>query len=588
MATKISRARSIILAAVLLLALAATWARLFHLQVLNHEKYIELARRRHSIQVPIPSDRGKIYDRNGRLLATSVMGKSVFVDPAEIEDLDLVAAGLGKALNLDPACLAREIGARMERRFFWIKRLAEPSEVAELRSMALPGVRFREEPKRFYPNGTMLCHLLGFTGIDQTGMSGVELYLDSRLRGRDGLREEGRDGLARSILDPQMEYRPPRNGSSVYMTIDANIQDFLEAAADRCVEEYAPLGLTAIVMDPATGEILALTERPLFNPNRYAESPPETWRLRAVTDPFEPGSMFKPFVFAAGLEAGVVKLDDIVFCENGEYRIGRRLLHDHHAYGDLSGRDVVVKSSNIGMAKIGLALGPVKTYEYLRAFGFGRKSGMRISGEDPGRLMPLENWSNYTMTSVPMGHEVSVTAMQMVAAFSAFANGGYLVTPRIVRCVVGPDGKADPQYGKTEVRSQVVRPETADLMLTDVLYSVVKNGTGRLANLEDYDIAGKTGTAQKLVDGRYSHSKYVCSFICAGPVQDPRAVVLFVVDEPTRGVSRFGGTAAAPFAAEVLESTLDYMFIDGKRRAKSLEYAVATRPAPTAEVRHAP
>jgi len=359
----------------------------------------------------------------------------------------------------------------------------------------------------------------------------------------------------------------------------------------RCCEQYSPLSVTGIVMDPNTGAILALAERPGFDPNDFLSSLKETWRVRAITDPFEPGSMFKPFVFTAGLEAGGVKLDDTVFCENGLYMVGRRALHDHHSYGELSARDVVVKSSNIGMAKIAQGIGPVVVYSYLRLFGFGRRSGVELSAEAPGVLMPLEKWSHYTLTSVPMGHEVSVTALQMATAFSAFANGGYLVKPRILRGVVAPDGKVVKKCTSPEMKGRIMSAATAQVMLTDVLHNVVKRGTGRLADMDEYDIAGKTGTAQKLVDGVYSHSKYVSSFICAGPIQDPRAVVLIVVDEPTRGALRFGGTVAAPYAAEVLKATLDYMFIDGRRRAGPVRYADANgreRANRRPEARYAP
>ena len=301
---------------------------------------------------------------------------------------------------------------------------------------------------------------------------------------------------------------------------------------------------------------------------------PDTWRLKAITDPVEPGSMFKPFVFAPALLEGAVRVDDVIFCENGTFTIGKRSLHDSHPYGKLTGRQVVIKSSNIGMAKIGLKLGSNKVHQYLEAFGFGKRTGIELSSEDGGVLVPLSRWSHYTLTSVPMGHEVSVTPLQITTGFCVFANGGLLIKPRLLKGVVAPDGTVLERNDAPTVIRRVIDEATAKVMITDVLHGVVKEGTGRLADLEDYNIAGKTGTAQKLVNGQYSHDKYVSSFICAGPTEDPRAVVLILVNEPTRGASFYGGTAAAPYAGEVLKATLDYMFIDERRRAKPVQAAL--------------
>lgn len=583
MGSKRAGVRLKLVTALLCLGFAGLWFRLFCLQTLECEKYRGLAEGMHTRQVPIHATRGKIYDRKGEILALSVPGRSVFVCPTQVKDPHAVAAALEDALPIDAAALEKRIRKRPESQFAWVKRLISAEEEAAVRALRLEGVHLREEPRRFYPYGKALAQVIGFTGVDQQGLAGVEFACGEVLSGRDGWRREHRDAFARRISNPSLAFHPAQDGNSVVLTIDANIQDFLESALDRCRDSHRPKGVIGIVLDPQTGDVLALAQRPTFDPANYGDYPEESWRLRAVTDSFEPGSMFKPFVFAAALEEGIVRLDETIFCENGAYRIGGRVLHDHHAYGDLSALDVVVKSSNIGMAKIGQRLGAAACRAYLESFGFGRVSGLGLPSEAAGYLAPPSDWSHYTLTSVPMGHEVSVNVVQVASAFAVFANGGYLVQPRILRGVLRRDGETLEQYFDPVVKRRVLSEATARRMVTHVLREVVARGTGRLANLEDYAVAGKTGTAQKLVDGVYSHSKYVSSFICTGPVQDPRAVVLIVVDEPSAGPGRFGGSVAAPYAAEVLEATLDYIFIDTpRRRGVELRYAAAGRPGSSA------
>lgn len=601
-----SRLRLNLLMVGLCLACAGLWGWLFFLQVVEGGKYKRLAANLHQRKTTIPAVRGRIYDRRAEILALAVPGKSIFASPCEMGDFDVAARRLAGALGLDGAAVRRKLcdiegfefaaalvaealgrdGAAVRRRllelsggqFVWIKRLVTPEEEAAVRALRLPGVHIREESRRFYPHGETLAKVIGFTGVDQQGLGGIESAYDGYLKGTDGHRQGRRDALARPISSPSLEFVPATDGHSVVLTVDANIQDFLERAVEECFENHRPKGVTGIVMAPDTGDILALTERPTFDPNRYAAYPEERWRLRAVTDSFEPGSMFKPFIFAAALEDGNLELDDTIFCEDGAYRIGGRLLHDHHSYGDLSALDVIVKSSNIGMAKIAQRLGSAVCYEFLRDFGFGRASGLGFSAEAAGYLKRPEEWSHYTITSVPMGHEVSVNAVQIAAGFSVFANGGYLVRPRIVRGILGPGGELVEKHLEPEIRRRVLKEETARTMMRRVLREVVTSGTGRQANIRDYALAGKTGTAQKLVDGQYSHSKYVSSFVCAGPVMEPRVVVLLVVDEPTPSTGRYGGTVAAPYAAAVAKAALDYIYVEKLPEAEH-RYVSADAPS---------
>ncbi|MCD6404541.1 MAG: penicillin-binding protein 2 [Planctomycetes bacterium] len=572
---RVCRFRLKIVLGVLVLSLAGLWGRLFLLQAVDCDRFKDLAATQHTLEITIPAERGRVYDRNGEILAISVPGKSVFVDPSEITDLAAAASGLASALALDAGKVRSALEARRGGRFVWIKRQITPDEEAAVRAECIDGVHIREERKRLYPCGRMLAQVIGFTGVDEQGLSGIEFACEKNLKGRDGYRRERRDALRRTISSGSLAFVPAVDGNHVVLTVDANIQDFLEEAVERCYADSRPKAVTGIVMSPQTGDILALAQRPTFDPDHYRDYAEETWRLRAVTDSFEPGSMFKPFVFAGALDEGTVKLGETIFCENGAYRIGGRVLHDHYSYGNLSALNVVVKSSNIGMAKIGRRLGPASTYAFLRAFGFGRSSGLGIGSEASGYLERPERWSYYTMTSVPMGHEISVTAVQMAAAFSVFANGGYLVKPRILRGLLDSKGRVLEKHSDPEIKCRTLSEQTARTMLAKVLREVVTNGTGRLANLEDYAVAGKTGTAQKLVDGHYSHSKYVSSFICTGPVESPRAVVLIVVDEPSAGVVRFGGTVAAPYAAQALKATLDYVLVDSHRRQAALRWASA-------------
>ena len=418
-----------IVVALLCLGFAGLWFRLFCLQTIEYERYRGLAEGMHTRQVPINATRGKIYDRKGEILALSVSGRSVYVCPSQVKDPHAVAVALEDALPINAVALEKKIRKHPESQFAWVSRLISAEEEAAVRALRLEGVHLREEPRRFYPYGKTLAQVIGFTGVDQQGLAGVEFASGKVLSGRDGWRREHRDALARRISDPSLAFYPAEDGKSVVLTIDANIQDFLESALERCWDSHRPKGVIGIVLDPQTGDVLALAQRPTFAPANYGDYPEENWRLRAVTDSFEPGSMFKPFVFAAALEEGLLRLDETIFCENGAYRIGGRLLRDHHSYGDLSALDVVVKSSNIGMAKIGQRLGPAACWSYLQSFGFGRVSGLGLPSEAAGYLAPPSDWSHYTLTSVPMGHEVSVNTVQMAAAFGVFANGGCSIWP---------------------------------------------------------------------------------------------------------------------------------------------------------------
>jgi len=534
-------------------------ARLYCIQVLDHERYLALARRQQITYEVIPARRGTIYDRKFRKLALSREVASCFVSPAEVEDPAEVSRALARVLGLDAERLRRRIEEHRQRQFLWVKRHLNDLEAARLRALDLKGVHFRTEPQRVYPAARLASHIVGFTDIDGRGLEGIERRFDKVLAGRPGRRVLYRDGRRRTRPAGPHSEQPAQDGYDLVLTIDVAVQGIVEDELDRIMERWRPRAATIIVMDVSTGEILALGNRPTFDPNRPGRFPPEARLNRAVACTFEPGSVFKPFVLAGALEAGLVSLDEEIFCHLGYYKPARgRGLHDHKPFGWLTVHDIVVKSSNIGMALIGEMMGAERLYRTARAFGFGRPTGVELPGEVAGTLHPLSRWNPTSVTRVPMGHEVSLTAVQLVTAFNAIANDGVWVAPRVVKAVVDSERRRARRLPRPLPR-RVLTAEVARTMLTEVLADVVREGTGRRARLTTYEVAGKTGTAQKLLEGRYSHSRFVSSFVCAAPVEHPRITVLVTVDEPTAGPSYYGGTVAAPSAARVVEDTLLYL-----------------------------
>jgi len=337
--------------------------------------------------------------------------------------------------------------------------------------------------------------------------------------------------------------------------------------------DWKPASATAIVMDPHTGEILAMANRPTFNPEDPTEASADAWVNRAISDSYEPGSTFKPFIVSAALDWGIVKPEDQIDCHNGAYKMGPRLLHSHHPNGVLTVPEVVVKSDNIGMAQIGERMKNPGLYRAVQSFGFGRPTGIELPGESSGAVRPLRQWTPFYSTgSVPMGQELSVTPLQLITAFSALANGGELLRPRIVRAIVGPDGKTVQVFDKPEVIGRPIRAETASFVVESILTGVVERGTGRKAQVAGYSVFGKTGTAQKRTEtGAYSHNRYVSSFIAGAPANHPEIVVLVMVNDPTNGKELFGGKVAAPATAEILRRTLTYRGVPHDRE-------IAARP----------
>ena len=602
-----SRLRSDLLACGLIALWAVIAFRLISVQGFGNVASQRTARRQHAFVEVLPARPGDLFDRAGRLLATSARTESLAIDPSAIEEPARVAGLLASVLGLDEAVLTARIVAAHEKRFLWVKRRLSGDEADAVRGLRLPPDvwHFRTEFERLYPQESLAAHVLGTRDIDNRGQGGVEQGLEHLLVGKDGERTLLRDARGYVIDVDSTKTIEPQHGRSARLTIDSLLQMKVEERLSKLMEECRPLGACAIVLDPKTGEVLAMASRPEMPtvgvppsggtdgaPNSapaivQTDAPPagqspapeaenaNGWRNHAIASMFEPGSTFKPFIVAAAIDRGVVQADEEFHCGHGAYRMGRRVLHDHHSYGQLSVTDILVKSSNIGMAKIGERLGNEGLFAAATAFGFGRPTGIELPGELPGQLHPFAQWTSYSTGSIPMGQEIATTPLQVAAAHAALANHGRYLTPHLLLQIEG-NGIEKPAI----IGRELVSKDTADWLVTGPMTEVVTRGTGKKAQIPGYTVFGKTGTAQKLdpKTGGYSHSRHIGSFACGAPASDPKAIVLIAVDEPTAGPSTYGGIVAAPAAAEILKMTLEYLGV-GPDKPEELD-AKATRTRP--------
>lgn len=538
----------------------AICSRLIQLQGFKHEQFAARVARQSVIREDVIARPGDIFDRHGRLLATSINSRSLFLIPNQIVDARAAADKLAAALDLKADQLFERIGLNQSKQFLWIKRRMSAVEVEKVKELKLPAAifGFRDEYLRRYPQGTLAAQIIGLRDIDGEGRGGVEQSLNATLAGKKGWRELIRDAQGR-IIDVQLgAEEAPLPGRSVTLTVDAVIQLFTERALDEVVTQFRPQACCAVVLSAETGEVLAMASRPTFDPNSPEQASPDAWKNRVITDIYEPGSTFKPCIVAWAMQKQKLRHDEIFNCEQGAYKMGRRILHDHHPYGDLSVTDILVKSSNIGMAKIGERLTNEGLYSAAMSFGFGHRTGIELPMEEAGLVRPLAEWTSYSTGSVPMGQEISATPLQIISAYGALANRGRLVSPHLVLRVGDQESQPSPV-----IVSEIVKSEIADWLVQSVLTEVIKRGTGRKAQIKTYEIFGKTGTAQKLDQetGQYSKELNISSFVCGGPADHPQALVLVTVDQPAGGGDGFGGTVAAPAAAKILEKTLQQLRI---------------------------
>ncbi len=559
----------------LLVLLALAWfglaGRMIQLQWIDRREFAELANRQRVFYETVPARPGEILDRHGRLLATTISTRSLYIVPDRISHPSQIVRRISETLALDADRLLKQILRNRNKKFLWVKRRLEDNQTERIRRLELPAETwgFRMEYLRRYPQGLLAAHVLGLRDIDGNGRGGLEEKYDRLLGGSDGRRLLIRDARGRVMDVRDNTIAAARHGRTIVLSLDAVIQLDVERELDRLMRTWKPHSACAIVLDPRNGEILATASRPTFDPNHPVNVPDAAWTNTTISAVYEPGSTIKPFIVAWAIDRGLLKSQETFNCQQGAYQMGRRVLHDHHPYGELSVTDILVKSSNIGMAKIGERLTNAGLYEAVVAFGFGRRTGSGLPGELAGRVRALKEWDSYSTGSIPMGQEIAVTPLQLIAAHAALANGGKLISPQLVlQGDAGPSGDtadSSPRMSKVVV-SQTVTPKTARWLVEGPMRDVVRRGTGTEAQLKDYDVFGKTGTAQKIdpATGKYSSKRYVSSFICGAPTNDPRVLVLVQVDEPSAGGNHFGGTVAAPAAARILQKTLILLRVPAK------------------------
>ncbi len=524
-------------------------ARLVQLQVLNHHEYVQLALKSQSTSRPVTAPRGIIYESHMDELATSTQVSTVAVEPRRIKDIPAAARRLAAALGTDPAELASRLADPARQIFQIVKRRISPQAEAAIASLGIEGVYLVPESMRVYPNRELASHVLGFVNMNGDGGAGLELQYDKELKGSAGLESFDIDARGRSFSG-KVE-KAPVQGHSLVLSIDKSIQFLAEKELVQGVEKSRAAAGTAVVMESDTGRVLALANYPDFNCNNYNQYPADLWRNRAVSDMFEPGSTFKVVVATAALEAGLARPDEIIDCQRGSIKIGNHIFHDHKPYGLLTFNEILEYSSNVGAAKLGMRLGDQKLYEALRAFGFGSKTGIDLPGEIVGLVRDWHQWSKLSIGAISFGQEVGVTSLQIMTAINAIANGGFRVRPTIVDRVI--DEKGDLVRATVPEKTRIMRPETS-AEIQRAFEGVVLRGTGRLAALEGYRAAGKTGTAQKIVNGSYSKSKYTASFVGFAPLPNPRLTILVQVDEPRGNI--YGGDVSAPVFQKIAQQAL--------------------------------
>jgi cell division protein FtsI (penicillin-binding protein 3) len=583
------RTRTLIFAACLACAFVGLVARLGYLQVWKHDEYARLAENQHAKTVPIRPKRGPILDRTGQSLAVSSRADTLYVSPGKVEDAGRLAARLAPILG-EPA---RDIARRLtvSKKFAPVRRRLTPDMARKVRDLKDTSLTLVDDSLRLYPNRELAAQVVGFEGADGKGLAGVEQVWDAHLAGVEGRAVVERDALGREVSGAPLVIKPSVAGQGVMLTIDATIQYLAEKEVDAAWRRTRAKAAMAVAMDPRTGEILAMAIRPTYNPNAYSVATDDDRRARAVTDPFEPGSTFKVIMAASALEEGVVRPTDRLYGENGAITIANSTIHDWKKYGWLTFAEVLQNSSNVGSIKVGLQLGRERYYKYMTAFGFGAPTNLGLPGESRGQLRAPAQWSGLSLATMSIGQEVSVTAVQMVAAFAAVANGGRLVQPQLIRALLDAEGREIRAFEPKTVR-QVISPETART-LTEMMVNVVANGTGRHAAIPGFDVAGKTGTAQKMdpATKRYSRAPGVLSFAGFVPADDPRLAMIVLLDEPKN--ERWGSEAAAPIFASIGREALRYLNVAPRDSSpvpivRGELVAAAPRAGPVLEERAAP
>ncbi|HEV8268701.1 MAG TPA: penicillin-binding protein [Thermoanaerobaculia bacterium] len=535
-------------------------ARLVDLQLFRHAEFERRAKKQQERTVELPPRRGAITDAAGRPLAVTALVDSVFAIPSDIPDPAATAKALAPLVKLPVRDVEKKIGDP-DKDFVWIARRVPESVAKRVAAERLPGVRLIKESTRRYPQRSLAASVLGYVGLDNQGLAGLEFRYDAEVRGRPVrvtlLRDAARRPYAAARAEGTRDDAPGVEGSSLVLTLDSAIQHEAENALVAAAETAHARGGSAVVLDPATGAILALASYPNFDPNRFGDASPDERRCRAVSDVYEPGSTFKVVAASAALEAGTIGLDDLIDCGGGVLTVGSTTIHEHggNRWGALTLADILAHSSNIGIAHVGLGLGRGPFFKEVRAFGFGQKTGIEVDGETAGLLAEPSSWSALTLPTMSFGQEIGVTVLQMARSYAAIANGGLLVTPHLVAEIRRADGRVVKPAPPSAPR--VMKEETA-VTLRRLLARVVETGTGKLAAIPGYVAAGKTGTAQKAnPGGGYARDKHVASFIGFVPAETPRVVIAVVLDEPKGKI--YGGDVAAPVFATIGKEVLQIL-----------------------------
>ena len=538
--------------------------RAFQLQVLQGERLMRLGERQHLKEWIVLPKRGALFDRAGEPLALSMESQSVYARPRRVQDPEKLSRALAQILNLRASDVKQKLTS--DKPFVWIKRQVSSPEAEKIQTLNPAGIGMFYEPNRHYPQGQLAGQLIGFVGRDSEGLEGLELKYNDYIRGEAGSSVTERDALGRRVLVQGVERLRIPPGSDVHLTLNTSMQHIAEKELEAAVLKYRAKAGVAIVMEPFTGEVLALANYPAFDPNHYSKQSAEQRRNRAVTDSFEPGSTFKTILAAAALEEGVVGKEDLFYCEMGKYSYAGKIIHDTHPHGWLPFWKILQVSSNIGFTKVAQKLKKDRYFKYIEKFGFGQVSGIDVPGEVAGLLRRSESWSAIDLATHAFGQGISTTPMQMVMAYAAIANGGFLMRPYVTRRVVSPQGEVVLENQPYVVRRVISEKTSRSLasMLRDVTN---EGGTGVMANVDGFEVAGKTGTAQKAdrVRGGYAARKRVASFIGFVPANDPRLVALVLIDEPE--VNVYGGIVAAPVFRNIAQASLRHLAVAPQQAA---------------------
>jgi cell division protein FtsI (penicillin-binding protein 3) len=555
--------------------------RAFYLQVLQGDRLMRLGQRQHLKEWTVLPKRGAVFDRGGEPLALSLEAQSVYARPRRVRDAAKTGRELARVLKMNSAEIKEKLSSAKP--FVWIKRQISPNEAAQIQALNIEGLGMFYEPHRYYPQGQLAGQVIGFVGRDAEGLEGLELRYNDYIRGEPGSSITERDALGRRVLVEGVEGLQIPAGGDIHLTLDTSIQHSAEKELEASIAKYRAKAGVAIAVEPRTGEILALANYPTFNPNNYSTESSEHRRNRAVTDSFEPGSTFKTILAAAALDEGIVDKEDLFFCEYGKYSYAGRIIHDTHPHGWLPFSKILQVSSNIGFSKVADKLKKDRYFKYIEKFGFGQTTGIDMPGEAPGLLRRPETWSGIDLATHAFGQGLSATPLQMVMAYAAIANGGFLMRPYVVRRALSSKGEVL-VANQPHVIRRVISERTARSLASMLKDVTNEGGTGKMAKVEGFDVAGKTGTAQKvdLVNGGYDAKKRVASFVGFVPADEPRLVLMVLVDEPQTNV--YGGVVAAPVFQNIARGTLRHFGV----AAKTSEFVSAAVTDPEIPLRRAP